>query len=120
MIWTSIFGVLTLVLLARALGFGREARLESAEDAAARAGEAIAGFVPAEAEVSADGRAALVAGEDGRLALVRGFGDRFVVRPLEGSRAALEGEVLRVTLAEPGVKAVTLRLDNAPRWAARF
>ncbi|WP_439533269.1 hypothetical protein [Polymorphobacter sp.] len=121
MLWTSIFGVVTLVLLARALGFGRNALLESAEEAAHRAGEAIAGFAPAEAAVAADGRAALVAARDGRLALVSGFGDRFVVRRLEGSLAVVEGDVLRVRLAEPGKPTIALALgDQAGVWAARF
>jgi hypothetical protein len=121
MLWTLLFGVVTLVLLARALGFGTNARLTSAEDAAVRAAEALAGFTPAEAAVSADGCAALVAGQDGRLALVNSFGDRFVVRPLDGTRAALEGDTLRLRLDEPGTPTVRLDLGDATcLWAARF
>jgi hypothetical protein len=121
MLWTLLFGVVTLVLLARALGFGTNARLTSAEDAAARAAEALTGFTPTEAALGADGRAALVAGQDGRLALVNSFGDRFVVRPLDASRAALEGETLRLRLDEPGTPTVRLDLGEAARlWAAKF
>ena len=121
MIWTSILGVLTLMMLARVLGFGQTAMLTSAEDAAMRAGEALAGFVPAEAAVGDDGRAALVAARDGRLALVCSFGDRFVVRPLEQAVAELDGERLRVSLNEPGGRMVTLALgDRAAGWARRF
>jgi hypothetical protein len=121
MLLTSIFGVVTLVFLARALGFGRNAVLGSGEEAATRAAQAIAGFVPVEAAVGADGHAALVAARDGRLAMVSGFGDRFVVRPLEGSRAVLEGAVLRVRLEEPGVPAVRLDLgEAAAAWARKF
>jgi len=121
MIWTSILGVLTLVMLARVLGFDRTARLDSAEDAATRARAALAGFVPAQAAVGADGQAALVAARDGRLALVCGFGDRFVVRPLTGAVATLDGERLHIAMGEPGLKAVTLALgDQAVSWARRF
>jgi hypothetical protein len=121
MLWTSLFGVVTLVLLARALGFGQNAQLASAEDAAQHAREAIAGFLPVEAALSADGRAALVAGEDGRLALVSSFGDRFVVRPLQGSHAVLAGEVLHLQLNEPGTPAIGLHLGQAAKqWIARF
>jgi hypothetical protein len=121
MLWTLLFGVVTLVLLARALGFGTNARLTSAEDAAVRAAEALIGFTPAEAAVAADGRAALVAGRDGRLAIVTSFGDRFVVRPLDGSRIALEGNTLRLRLDEPGTPILRLDLGDAARlWAAKF
>ncbi len=121
MVWTSIFGIVTLVLLARALGFSGRTRLTDAGKAAAIAAEALAGFDPAEAAVSEDAGAALVAARDGRLALVRPFGDRFVVRPLAGAQARLEGEVLHLTLAEPGFPDSKLQLGPAAAaWAARL
>ena len=121
MIWTALLGVVTLMMLARVLGFDRQERLASAEEAATRAGEALPGFQPAEAVVDDRGRGALVAARDGRLALVWPLGDRLVVRPLAGACAEAGNGQLRLKLGEPGVPAVTLALGVAAEtWARRF
>lgn len=121
MIWTALLGVVTLMMLARVLGFERDARLESAGEAAARTAEALPGFEPAEAVVDDRGRGALVAGRDGRLALVWPLGDSFVVRPLAGVQAEAGDGQLRLRLAEPGVPDVSLALGAvAADWARRF
>lgn len=78
MIWTSIFGILTLVMLARALGFARNPVLDAAE--ARRVAEAqLPGFVGLDAAVDDGGRGARVRASDGRVARVRSHGDRWVV-----------------------------------------
>jgi hypothetical protein len=121
MIWTALLGVVTLMMLARVLGFEKQARLDSAEDAARRAGEALPGFQPAEAVVDDRGRGALVAGRDGRLALVWPLGDRLVVRSLVGARAKAGDGRLDLKLDEPGAPAITLALGAAAdTWAKRF
>lgn len=114
-------GVTVLVMLARGLGFAAEPELAGPEDAMARARAAIAGFRPAEAAVSADGRAALVRGGDGRVALLRPLGDRWVVRTLDRAQARAAGGRLTVRLREPLFAPVTLELGpDAARWAARL
>jgi hypothetical protein len=78
-IFLSIFGIATLVLLARALGFARNPPLD-APTATAAAEAAVPGFVAATAHVDAATRTATVTGRDGRVARVRPHGDRWVVR----------------------------------------
>ena len=79
MVWTSIFGILTLVLLARALGFGRNPDLDE-DTAKAVAEAALPGFVAVDAAVDAHARTGTVTGRDGRTATIRPHGDRWVVR----------------------------------------
>ncbi len=79
MIFTSIFGIVTLVLLARALGFARNPALDEAT-ARAAAEAALPGFTAAAATVDPAARTAAVTGRDGRVATVRPHGDRWVVR----------------------------------------
>lgn len=79
MIFTSIVGIATLVLLARALGFARDPGLDEGI-ARAEAEAALPGFVATGAEVDSATRTARVTGRDGRIAEVRPHGDRWVVR----------------------------------------
>ena len=79
MIFTSIFGIVTLVLLARALGFARNPALDE-PTARAEAEAALPGFVATRAEVDPATRTARVTGHDGRIARVMPHGDRWVVR----------------------------------------
>ena len=120
MVWTSIFGIVTLVLLARALGFARAPALDAAM-ARRVAADALHGFVPAEAALARDGRGALVAGRDGRVALVRGHGDRWVVRMVNGADAQVEAGRLRLDLGELQFPVAELDLgDAAPAWAGKL
>jgi len=121
MVWTSLFGILTIVLLARALGFARQAQLGDAGEAARIAADALHDFAPAEAVVANDGRGALVAGRDGRVALVKGFGDRWVVRIANGAEAAVEGGRLHLKLAEAMFPPAELELGAAAtNWAKKL
>ena len=121
MVWTSIFGIVTLVLLARALGFAKAPVLADAAEARRVAAEALHGFVPAEAALARDRRGALVAGRDGRIALVRAFGDRWVVRVVNGAQGRVEAGRLRLELPEWLFPAAELDLgDAAPAWAKRL
>lgn len=121
MIWTSLFGIVTLIGLAWALGFRSTSRLIDAEAAATEAACAIAGFEPVEAAVSDKADAAIVAAHDGRLALVRCFGDKFVVRLLESAAVRVDDCTLHVRLPEPGFGPVRLVLaSSVGRWAARL
>ena len=114
-------GVTVLVMLARGLGFAAESELAGPEHAKALARDAIAGFRPAEAAVSADGRAALVRGGDGRVALLRPLGDRWVVRTLGHAEARAADGKLTVRVREPLFRPVTLELGpEAARWAQRL
>lgn len=79
MIWTSIFGILTLVLLARALGFARTPPLDEAT-ARTAVEHAMPGFAPVKCILDATSRTAEVTARDGRIATVRPHGDRWVVR----------------------------------------
>lgn len=116
-----VTGVTVLVMLARGLGFESEPELAGPEDAKALARDAIAGFRPAAAAVSADGRAALVAAGDGRVALLRPLGDRWVVRTLERPAVRAEGGRLTVRVREPLFRPVTLDLGpGAADWAERL
>ena len=121
MIWTSLFGIVTLVLLARALGFARAPMLADAGAARQIAGDAIPGFRGGDAVLTRDRRSGLVAGSDGRVALVRGHGDRWVVRIVNGADAAVAAGALRLTLPETMFPAVVLDLGPAaPGWADRL
>ena len=121
MVWTSLFGIITIVLLARALGFTKTPVLADPAEASRIAADALHDFQPAQAAVAADGRGALVAGCDGRIAMVRPFGDRWVVRIVNGAAAVVSGDTLRVTPAEPMFPPANLRLGAAAAlWAARI
>ena len=121
MVFTSLLGVLTSVLLARAMGFAKQAQLTDAGEAARIAAEALHDFSPAEAVVADDGRGALVAGRDGRVALVKGFGDRWVVRIANGAAAEVQGATLRLKLPEAMFPPAELTLGPAAaHWAQRL
>ena len=120
MVWTSLFGIVTLVLLARALGFAQAPVLADADDARQRAGDAIPGFRAGDVALAQDRRGALVADADGRVALLRTVGDRWVVRIVNGADVVIDGERLRLMLPEPMFPAVVLDLGAAaPGWADR-
>jgi len=121
MVWTSLFGIVTIVLLAWAMGFKRDPALADGEAAARLAADAVHGFAPAEAVVAAGGRAALVAGRDGRVALVRPFGDRWVVRLVNGAAAEVADGRLTLRLAEAMFPPASLDLGaDARAWANRL
>jgi hypothetical protein len=121
MVWTSLFGIITLVLLARALGFAKAPVLDAPDAARRIAGDAIPGFRAHDAVLARDRRAALVASSDGRVALVRSHGDRWVVRIVNGAEVAVAAGALRLTLPEAMFPAAVLDLGAAaPAWAARL
>jgi hypothetical protein len=120
-VFTSVFGILTIVLLAWALGFAEQAQLVDAGEAARIAADALHDFSPAEAVVADDGKGALVAGRDGRVALVRSFGDRWVVRIANGAQTRLEGGSLWLKLPETMFPPAELALGAAAaQWAKRL
>jgi hypothetical protein len=120
-IWTSLFGILTIVMLARALGFAKAPRLADAAEAERVVAAALHGFLPSEAVVAQDRRGALVAGRDGRIALVRPFGDRWVVRIVNGAKVEIAGGHLRLKPAEAMFPAAELDLGPAAAaWAQRL
>lgn len=121
MIWTSLFGILTVVLLARAMGFARAARLEDAGAAARLASAALPGLQPVAAIMSEDGCGAMVAGADGRVALLRPLGDRWVVRPANGAAVRVDDGRLHIDLKEAMFPPVTLMIGpTAKDWAGRL
>ena len=121
MVWTSLFGIITLVLLARALGFAKAPVLADAGAAQRIAADALHGFRPVDAALARDGRGALVAGVDGRVALVRGFGDRWVVRAVNGSIAEVKAGKLRLASGAWMVPPAVLDLGPvALVWAQRL
>ena len=121
MVWTSLFGIVTLILLARALGFAKAPQLADAAEARRVAADALHDFTATEAALARDGRAALVAGSDGRIALVRGFGDRWVVRIVNGAHALASADRLRITPGEAMFPAAELDLGPAAaQWARRL
>jgi hypothetical protein len=120
MVWTSLFGILTLILLARALGFAGAPVLADAAEAQRIAVDAMHDFDAVDAAVVEGGKAALVAGRDGRVALVRPFGDRWVVRIVNGARASLDGSRLRIAPDEAMFPATELLISDAAGWAKRL
>lgn len=121
MIWTSLFGIVTIVLLARALGFARAPMLADPAEAQRIAADALHDFRGCEAVLARDARSALVAGVDGRVALVRPFGDRWVVRIVNGAGARVTGDTLHLEPAEPMFAPAELELGPvAASWAARL
>ncbi|MBC7520959.1 MAG: hypothetical protein H7268_07705 [Sandarakinorhabdus sp.] len=121
MVWTSLFGIVTLILLARALGFAKAPVLADAAQARQIAVDALHDFDAADAALARDGRGALVAGRDGRVALVRPFGDRWVVREVNGAAAAVKDGRLRIAPDEAMFPAADLELgDAAATWAKKL
>ena len=121
MIWTSLFGIVTLVMLARALGFAKTPLLADAAEAQRIAVDALHDFHALDAAVAQDRRGALVAGDDGRIALVRPFGDRWVVRIVNGAKAVVTGGRLRLEPAETMFPAAELELGAvAAAWAKKL
>ena len=121
MIWTSLFGIVTIVMLARALGFAKAPVLADVAAAERIAADAIHGFRAVDGVVTRDRRAALVAGQDGSTVLVRPFGDRWVVRPVDRALAEVDGDRLRLRSAEAMVPPADLDLGPAAaRWAQRL
>ena len=113
----SLAAILLLAGVAWALRLGRDAKIDSPEEAAAAAETALAGFETANVVVGADGAGALAVGEDGRLAAIKRHGARAAVREVRWAavRSTPDGTVIdtgerrfgRVTLA--GVDALHLR-----------
>ena len=121
MVWTSLFGIVTLVLLARALGFAKAPLLANDAEARQIAADALPGFRPAQTALAVDRRGALVAGADGRVALVRPFGDRWVVRVVNGADVAVEAGRMKLELAEAMFSPAEIVLGAAvTRWAQRL
>lgn len=121
MVWTSLFGIVTLVMLARALGFATAPVLGDAGQAQRIAMDALHDFDAGDTALGTGGTAALVAGRDGRVALVRPFGDRWVVRVVDGAAVSLSGTRLRIAPAEAMFPATELDLGTAAAgWAKRL
>ncbi|PZN92047.1 MAG: hypothetical protein DCF31_18000 [Alphaproteobacteria bacterium] len=109
------------MLFARAMGFARAPELADAGQAQRIAAEALHDFRPVEAALSGDRRGALVAATDGRVALVRPFGDRWVVRIVNGAAATVDGGTLRLQVAEAMFPPALLDLGPAATgWARRL
>lgn len=120
MVWTSLFGILTLILLARALGFAGAPVLADTDDARRIAADALHDFEGVEVALAKGRTAALVAGRDGRVALVRPVGDRWVVRVVNGAVARVAGDRLRIAPDEAMFPATELVIGDAPGWAKRL
>ncbi len=121
MIWTSLFGIVTIIMLARAMGFAKAPVMGDVAEARRIAVEVLHDFRAADAVLAEDGRGALVAGSDGRIALVRPFGDRWVVRIVNGAAVRVKDGRLRLQPNETMFPAAELRLGGAAAsWAARL
>jgi hypothetical protein len=121
MVWTSLFGIVTLILLARALGFAKAPVLADAAQARRIAADALLDFDAADAALARDGRGALVSGRDGRVALVRPFGDRWVVRVVNGAAAVVTDDRLKIAPDEAMFPPVELELGTtASAWATKL
>lgn len=121
MVWTSLFGIITLIFLARALGFAKVPVLADAGAARRIAADAVPGFDGAEVALARDGRGALVAARDGRVALVRPLGDRWVVRLVNGAEAQVHAGTLRIAVPEWMFPPAEIDLGAAASvWARRL
>lgn len=121
MVWTSLFGIVTLIFLARALGFAKAPILADADAARQIAADALPGFGDAEVALGKDSRGALVAARDGRVALVRPMGDRWVVRLVNGAEAQMQGGKLRIVTPEWMFPPAEIDLGAAAAaWARRL
>lgn len=113
----SLAAILMLAGIAWALRLGRDARIDSPEEAAAAAEAALAGFATVDAVVGADGGGALAVGEDGRLAAIKRHGARAAVRevtwsalrPTPGGVVIETGERRFGAVRLAGVNALDLR-----------
>lgn len=92
----SLAAILALAGVAWALRLGRDARIDSPEEAAAAAETALAGFAAANVVLGSDGAGALAVGEDGRLAAIKLHGARPAVREVRWAavRSTPDGTVI--------------------------
>jgi len=113
----SAAAILALSGAAWALRLGREGRIDSAEEAAMAAEQAIAGFDTRGAVVGADGGGALAIDQSGRVAVMKRHGARIAVREVRWSavRSTAAGIVVDTeerrfgTVALAGVDALDIR-----------
>ncbi len=116
----AVFAVAGLVWL---LGFGTSPGIANADQAMELAREAQSGFRPTEAVVDAEGRAALVQGDNGEFVLVRPHGAQMAARIFKSAPAIeCDGGQLKIATGERMFGDVMLELDeqDAKRWAKRL
>lgn len=125
--WITLIGSLAAVLalagIAWWLGVGKAPAIATADEAMRHASDAHSGFRPRSAAVDADGRAALVMGDDHEIVLLRPHGARIAARVFRGPPAcSVDGGELKIASGERMFGDVTLRLgaEEAARWAARL
>lgn len=119
----SLAAVLALAAIAWWLGVGKPPAIEDEEQAMRHAADAHSGFRPREAAVDAEGRAALVLGDNREIVLLRPHGARIAARVFRGPPpSSVQGEELKIASGERMFGDVTLRLGaaEAARWAARL
>lgn len=111
--------VLIMVILAAALGFRRQARLDTAELArlADAEGVSIEGAV-----IAPNGRDALARLTGGRLMVARVMGADVSARitPAAGVRVAVARGKLSVRFADIGFPPLNMKLEDEPAWLAEL
>lgn len=114
----SLIAVLAIVACAHWLGFSREGRIESEDEARELFLLAAGGFEPVEVAVDAEGLGAIGKDQSGRLAMLVPHGNRFVVR-LAGAdaRFCICDDILHVAMPASGIAGIGLRIGSE---AARF
>ncbi|WP_299328742.1 hypothetical protein [Parasphingopyxis sp.] len=119
----SLAAVFALAAIAWLLGMGRTPRIADAEQAERLARDAHSGFVPTDAAVSRDGKAALVAGRDGDFVLLREHGANIAARVFRQAPDIRRDEAI-LTVATGEKLFGDLRLDlgeaDAARWSERL
>lgn len=123
----AVVVVLALVALAWRL-FGRRApKIETPEEAAEAADQALAGFATQGAVVGADGAGALAVDRDGRVAVMKRAGARIAVREVAWSALRSTGSGIVIETSERGFGSVALSGVNvldirrlAPAETSRF
>ena len=111
----SLAGVGVLILISRALGLGRDARITDEDEARELADNAICGFDVRAIALDTRGHGALLTDAEGRIVLLAPHGAHFAARLLDRSTRATR-EDSRLT-----VEGTTLELgDDAGAWEKRL
>ena len=118
----SLFAILALAAIARALRLGKEPKLMSDDDAHRAAGEAVDGFKATGLARDHEGRGAILRDAAGRLLVLKPHGNHFASRILTSrARARLwqdKGKnTLEIDCGERRFGSVILEIENPQAWA---
>ena len=118
----SLGAIIAIVLLARQMKLGGDARILNETDARRLADEAIDGFAVQDVAIDRAGFGALLTSDDDRIMVLRRHGAHFAGRLLDSKvQVVRKGDTLILTTPDKRFGKATLDLgENAAIWATRL